>query len=451
MATAVPQDPGIGDQALALLQDLLRIDTTNPPGAEAAAAELLADRLARDGVSSELLAPAPGRANLVARLPGDGSAGGPLLLTGHLDVVSPESAEWKHPPFAGHVEGGWLYGRGALDMKNHVAACAAVMAGLRRAGLTLKRDVLFAAVADEEAGCELGSKFLVERHPDKVRADWALGEAGGFTFRVGKERLYPIQVAQKGAAWLQMKARGQSGHGSIPREDNANFRIARALMRLCNRPLPVHLTPAAKNVLRAFGSALGFPSSLGLRLLERPALTDALLASLVPDPKARRLLSAMLHNTVSPVGLRAGHSPNVIPSEAVASLDGRFLPGQTSSDLLRELAEVVDDPDITFEIQKELAPVEATPDTPLFSLLCDALRAVDSEAIPFPSLVPGFTDASQFARLGTTYYGFTPVVFPPESTAAFADLVHGRDERIPVEGFKQGVRALWDVVVRFCS
>jgi acetylornithine deacetylase/succinyl-diaminopimelate desuccinylase-like protein len=451
MATAVPQDPGVGDQALALLQDLLRIDTTNPPGAEAAAAQLLADRLSRDGVSSELLAPAAGRANLVARLPGDGSAGGPLLLTGHLDVVPAEPTEWRHPPFEGHVEGGWLYGRGALDMKNHVAACAAVVAGLRRAGLTLKRDVLFAAVADEETGCELGSRFLVERHPEKVRAEWALGEAGGFTFRMGKKRLYPIQVAQKGASWLQMTARGPSGHGSIPREENANLKLARALMRLGNRPLPARVTPAAKRVLRAFGAALGFPSSLGLRLMERPALTDALLESLVPDPKARRLLSAMLHNTVSPVGLRAGHSPNVIPSEAVASLDGRFLPGQTSSDLLRELAEVVGDPAITFEVHQELAPVEAPADTPLFSLLCDALRAVDSEAIPFPSLVPGFTDASQFARLGTTYYGFTPVVFPPESTAAFADLVHGRDERIPVEGFKLGVRALWEVVVRFCS
>lgn len=450
MGTSVPQDPGLGDQALALLQDLLRIDTSNPPGQEAAAAQLLADRLAADGVSSELLASAPGRANLVARLRGDGSSGGPLLLTGHLDVVPADPAEWRHPPFAGLVEDGWLYGRGALDMKNHVAACAAVIAGLKRAGLTLKRDVLFAAVCDEELGCERGSKFLVEQHPEKVRAEWALGEAGGFTMRVGARRLYPIQVAQKGVAWLQMMARGPSGHGSIPREDNANLKLARALMRLGNRPLPVHVTPAAKGVLRAFGAGLGFPSSLGLRLMERPALTDALLESLVADPNARRTLSAMLRNTVSPVGLQAGRSPNVIPGEAAASLDGRFLPGQTSKDLLRELAEVVDDPSITFEVRTELPPVEAPAETPLYGLLCEALRAADPEAMPFPCLVTGFTDACQFARLGTTYYGFTPVVFPEDSTAAFADLIHGKDERIPVEGFKRGVQALWEVVVRFC-
>jgi acetylornithine deacetylase/succinyl-diaminopimelate desuccinylase-like protein len=291
MATPVALDSALEEQAVALLQELLRIDTTNPPGNEGVAAQLLSDHLAPHGLCPELFFAVPGRGNLVARLKGDGSAGGPLLLTGHLDVVPAVPAEWRHPPFSGHVEDGWLYGRGAVDMKNHVAACAVVMEGLCRAGLSLKRDVIFAAVADEEAACEHGSKFLVEQHPDKVRAEWALGEAGGFTFSFGDRRLYPIQVAQKGVAWLRMKARGACGHGSIPRDDNANLRLARALMRLGNRPLPVHIGPVAKRMLESFGRASGFPARLGLSLLARPALTDLLLESLVPQEKARRALS----------------------------------------------------------------------------------------------------------------------------------------------------------------
>jgi acetylornithine deacetylase/succinyl-diaminopimelate desuccinylase-like protein len=450
MATTVGLDAPLAEQAVALLQELLRIDTTNPPGNEASAAQLLADRLAPHGLSPELILAAPGRGNLVVRLKGDGSAGGPLLLTGHLDVVPADEGEWKHPPFAAFIEDGWLWGRGAVDMKNHVAACAVVMMGLARAGLELKRDVIFAAVADEEAGCDFGSKYLVESHPEKVRAEWALGEAGGFTFRLGEKRLYPIQVAQKGVAWLTLKARGVSAHGSIPREDNANLKLARALMRLGNQPLPVHVTAGAKRMLEAFGRARGFPSSLGLKLLAHPSLTDLLLESLVPEVKVRRSLSAVLRNTVAPTRLCSGSAPNVIPSEASATLDGRVLPGQTTADLLRELAAVVDDDEVTFEVHHELAAVEASPETPLFRLLCDAVREMDPQGVPFPNLIPGFTDASHFARLGTTFYGFSPIVFPPDSTAAFTDLLHGKDERIPVDGFKQGLRALWDVVVRFC-
>lgn len=442
--------PTIPDDAVALLAALIRIDTSNPPGREAAAAELLAQELRRDGYEPVVREAAPGRSNLIIRRKGDGTGGGPLMLTGHLDVVPADASAWKHPPFAADVADGWLWGRGAVDMKNHLAACAMVMRQLAREDVRLKRDVIFAAVADEEAGCRLGSQFLVDEHPDLVRAEWALGEVGGFTVFLGGRRLYPIQVAHKGAAWLTMRARGTAGHGSIPREDSAPQRLARAIMRLGNMPLPVHVCAPTRRMLDALSQAQGLGPRLAMTLLQRPALTDFVLQSLVTDEKARRMLGAVLRNTAAATELRAGQGPNVLPPFAEATVDGRLLPGQASADLLRELAEIVDDEQVTFEVRHEIAAGETPSDTLLYRKIEETLRAMDPDGVPFPQIIPGFTDASAFAKLGVRTYGFTPMVLP-DGKIPFADLPHGVDERIPIEGFKTGVQALWDLVLAFCA
>ncbi len=436
------------DEALELLRALLRLDTTNPPGHERAAAELLADALAQDGLEPKLHDSAPGRTNLVARLKGTGNKP-PLLLTAHLDVVAAEPSRWKHPPFGAVIDDGWLYGRGAVDMKNMAAMSATVLRVLKREGAKLERDLIFAAVADEEAGCALGSQYLVDHHADEVRAEYALGEIGGFTLPMVGRRLYPIQVAQKGMVWVKARVLGTPGHGSMPREDNAVVGLAAALAKLVPDALPVHLTPAFTAFLRGVAQTQPRLARVVLPLVLTPAVAPLLLKAL-PDAGTARAMSALLRNTATPTVLRAGEKTNVIPSYAEAEIDGRTVPGQTVAGFLEEVSRVLG-PDVKLDVMRSLDPVAASPDSPMFSTLCDAVRAMDPEGIPVPYLIPGFTDAAAFSKLGTTYYGFAPICFPKEPRVSFSELFHGDDERIPVEGFSKGLDALLFAVRRWCG
>lgn len=437
--------PDYEAEALQLLVSLLRLDTSNPPGNERPAAELCAEWLRRDGLEPEFLEAAPRRTNLVCRLRGTGEAP-PLMLTAHLDVVPPGEG-WTHPPFAGEEHGGFLWGRGALDMKHHVAMSVTVLRALARSGARLRRDVLLVLTADEEAGCELGSKWLVDHHADKVKAEYALGEIGGFTLHLEGKRFYPIQIAQKGALWLKARARGEGGHGSMPRENTAVGTLAEALARITKRQLPFHVPDATRAFVTEVQRAVGFPKSVVLGALLQPRLAKKLL-SVLPDRALARTFHAVLANTATPTLLEAGDKINVIPCTAEADLDARTLPGPAGALLLDELRALVG-PGIEFEVLKELPAVEASPHTPLFAALGDAIRRADPEGIPVPYLIPGFTDALAFSRNGTTYYGFAPVGLPPG--LKFAELYHNVDERIPVEGFRQGLRILHDAVRTFCS
>ena len=243
-----------GEAVVELLRALLRFDTTNPPGNEAECIEFLADTLRGAGVEPRVLSPAPGRANLVARLPGGDGGAPPLLLNGHVDVVAAEAGRWRHPPFAGEVHDGVIWGRGAVDMKQMVAMSVATVGLLARLGLPLRRHLKLAAVADEEAGCALGSAWLVDHHPDKVRAGHALGEVGGATFYLSGRPFYPVQVAEKGIAWLRAWADGTTGHGSIPHENNAVVRLSEFLARAGRRRLPLHASPEARSQAMPFSA-----------------------------------------------------------------------------------------------------------------------------------------------------------------------------------------------------
>jgi acetylornithine deacetylase/succinyl-diaminopimelate desuccinylase-like protein len=307
-------------------------------------------------------------------------------------------------------------------------------------------------MVDEEAGCDLGSRFLVDHHPELVRAEFALGEAGGFSVRLDGRVLYPIQVAEKGAAWMRLRARGRPGHGSMPRlgprEDNAVGRIGAAVARLASTRLPQHRTAVVDAYLRAIAATQKFPRSLLLRHLHRRAVANLVLGR-TPDRGAAAALAAVLSNTATPTVLRAGGKINVVPGVAEAEVDGRFLPGQTAADLVAEVRRVVGD-DLEIEVLREMPPVETEPHSDLWDLMVDALRRADPEGVAIPCCVPGFTDAKSWARLGCRSYGFMPLRFPDDGTR-FGDLYHGHDERIPVDGLRWGTSVLYDVVRRFCQ
>jgi acetylornithine deacetylase/succinyl-diaminopimelate desuccinylase-like protein len=444
-------------EATALLQTLLRIDTTNPPGNETQAARVLQEVLAADGLESELLESVPGRGNLVCRLEccpeGDRPAEPPLLLATHLDVVpAGDPGRWTRAPFSGDLHGGLIWGRGAVDMKNMVAMSAMVIKLLRRREARLRRDVIFVAVADEEAGCTHGSRFLVENHPDRVRAGYALGEVGGYPVTIGRARVMLVQTAEKGLCWLRVTARGPAGHGSMPRPDSAVVRLARALARLGQRSLPQHNTPPVEAFIRQVASLQPLPHRLVLPRLLNPRLSGPILDRLFPDRSKAANLRALLHNTVAPTVLRAGEATNVIPDEAVAELDGRTLPGQRPEDLIRELRELCgDELELEFEVLRE-APgaVNYPPDSPLWDCIRSVVRRHDRGLTVVPYMIPGFTDAKYFGLLGARWYGFAPVRLDPESGLSFGDLFHGVDERIPEDGFHWGLQALHEVVESFC-
>ena len=251
----------LGDEAVKHLQALIRIDTTNPPGNETPAAEYMGALLDAAGLPPTLIGETPERKNCIARLKGSGEKP-PLLLCAHLDVVPAEAESWKHPPFGGEIHDGYIWGRGAIDMKHMAVMSALVVARLKQDGIKLVRDVIFAGVADEEAGCDRGSRFLVENHPDRVRAEYAIGEVGGATVHLGDGRaIYPVQIAEKGIVWMKLKARGSPGHGSMPRDDNAVVRLSEAVAKLGRTRLPHHLTPVAAGYLDALAETQGFPRS----------------------------------------------------------------------------------------------------------------------------------------------------------------------------------------------
>ncbi|HEY2512142.1 MAG TPA: M20/M25/M40 family metallo-hydrolase, partial [Polyangiaceae bacterium] len=338
-----------GDRCIALLQDLLRIPTvnrgTNEPGDgnERPAAERIAAFLREGGVEPKLLERTPNRTNLVARLRAKDESGsrGPLLLNAHLDVVEADETRWKHPPFGGEIHDGWLWGRGAIDMKHMAAMSACVMVLLAREGLALQRDVIFAAVADEEAACNQGSLFLVSEHPDEVRAEYVLGEIGAFSLHLFGRTFYPIQVAEKGICWVRASFEGNPGHGSLPNSDSAVNRLARGIARLSRRRLPVHPTPIVRGFIEQIAEELPRPQRDVMRRLSTPKVASLILDYLVRDPDQQRSFGAMLSNTASPTILAGGRKVNVIPGKATIDLDGRILPGQTAHSFLEELREAM--------------------------------------------------------------------------------------------------------------
>ncbi len=440
-----PDLDAVRDEAVRHLQALLRIDTTNPPGNELAAAEYLAGVLRAEGYQPIVLAAEPGRGNLIARYAGDGSAA-PLLLYSHTDVVPAEPGKWTHPPFAGDVADGSVWGRGALDMKAMVVMELMTMLLLKRSGEAARRDVIFAATADEEIDSDAGAGWLVTHHPDLVRAEYGLSEFGGYSLHIGGRRFYPIMTAEKGVCWMTIRVRGRPGHGSLPHAENAVLELARAIDRAAGRPLPLHVTPTAAEFIRRIAAVVDRPQAFGLRALLNP-ITHGLAARLSGDGLGESL-RASLHNTVSPTQLAAGMKVNVIPSEAEATLDGRLLPGFECDTFLAELRPRLG-PHVEIEVDHYSPPLEVPADTPLFRVIESSLRRHDPDGIAVPYLLSGATDAKLFSQLGMRCYGFSPLKLRPDEP--FDHLIHAHDERVSVEALSFGVQVLYDTVRNFCQ
>ena len=430
-------------EAIGLFKDLLRIDTTNPPGNERPAADLIAKILEREGIPFVIEESAPTRASLVARLKGTGKKG-PLLLNGHLDVVPADPEHWKHPPFAAEEAEGCIWGRGAIDMKNMVAMSLMTMVLLKRSGAVLDRDLIFAAVADEEAGSRLGAVHLVEKHPDLVRSEYVLNEVGGHTLHMGPSRFYPVQVSEKGICWFTMKAKGEPGHGSMPHGKNAVVRLSKAIAKLGKTRLPQHNTAVVDGFLRALAKGAPMPQSLALPGLLEPRLAGFLLDVLgKANPDQAMGINAMLRNTTSPTMLEAGRKVNVIPATATATIDGRTIPGQSVADFLAEVRKVVGD-DLELTVLEQHEGTVFPSDTPVYETIRKVLGRHDPGATVVPYMIPGFTDSFAYARLGAVCYGFSPTKLGPELN--FTRMYHGHDERIPKDGFTWGLHVLFETV-----
>jgi acetylornithine deacetylase/succinyl-diaminopimelate desuccinylase-like protein len=462
-----------GDELIETLRDLIRIPSVNPPSAaapdgETRAARWIASALEDAGLQPEILELVDGRGSVIARLRGDGSGGEPLLLLSHLDVVPAPPELWTHDPFAADVAEGYVWGRGAVDMKNLLAmelTVVRMLAAETRAdgrdprtdpvpGLT--RDVILAATADEEAGGLNGIGWIVAERPELIRAAGAINEIGGIATTFGGRRFYPIGVAEKGYAVYRLTVHGTWGHGSLPREDNAIVRAATVVTRLAvpGAPRP---TPTMRTFLDRVADELSGDDGLAgsVRLIrglasEEPRLVEAALDT-VCDPASARMLRALLRDTISPTIIHSGLKYNVIPGEATVEVDCRVLPGTTEDDMreivegrLGDLAGHVD-----VELVIHAPAVDAPVDHPLFALLERTIVDHDPAGIPVPFMVPFATDAKHTATLGIPTYGFAPLQLDPAEQ--FVDRFHGVDERVGVDALRWGLPVLYDVVRRYCG
>ncbi|ALO92822.1 hypothetical protein SHL15_1658 [Streptomyces hygroscopicus subsp. limoneus] len=421
------------DEVVDLCRELIRFDTSNygdhsGPG-ERKAAEWVAEKLAEVGLEPKIYESHPGRASTVARIEGEDPSRPALLIHGHLDVVPANAVDWTHQPFSGEIADGCVWGRGAVDMKDMDAMTLAVVRDRLRSGRRPPRDIVVAFLADEEAGGTYGARYLVDHHPELFEGvTEAISEVGGFSFTVDEQRrLYLIQTAEKGMHWMKLTVAGTAGHGSMIHRDNAITELSEAVARVGRHKFPVRVTKTTRAFLDELGDALGTELD--------PEDMESTLAKLGGIAK---LIGATLSNTANPTQLTAGYKVNVIPGEATAHIDGRFLPGH-EEEFLADLDRLLG-PRVRREDVHADKAVETTFDGALVEAMQAALLAEDPTAKAIPYMLSGGTDAKSFDDLGIRGFGFAPLKLPPELD--FAGMFHGVDERVPVDGLQFGVRVL---------
>ncbi len=424
--------PTAQQEVAGLASDLIRIDTTNTgddsgPG-ERTAAEHVAGLLAEVGLEPVLLESRPKRASVVARIEGEDRSRPGLLIHGHLDVVPADAADWQVHPLSGEIDGGCVWGRGAVDMKDMDAMMLAVVRQRLREGRKPPRDITLAFLADEEAGGNHGASWLVDNHPELFDGvTEGIGEVGGFSTVIGGQRLYLLQTAEKGMAWLRLLARGRAGHGSMLNNENAVTELAEAVARIGRHEWPVRLTPSVTAFLQAAADALNITFS------ENDP--SAVLSKIGP---LARMVGATLTNTSNPTMLAAGYKVNVVPQTASAQIDGRFLPGY-QDEFLAEIDDLIG-PALRREFVNNAIALETTFDGDLCDAMVRALNDTDPEGKVVPYCLSGGTDAKHFSRLGIRCFGFTPLRLPADLD--FSAMFHGVDERVPVDALEFGTTVL---------
>ena len=428
---ATPVTPA-QDEVADLCSDLIRIDTSNRgdnsgPG-ERQAAEHVAALLADVGIAPTILESDKGRASVIARIPGEDQTRPALLIHGHLDVVPAHAPDWQVDPFSGEIKDGCVWGRGAVDMKDMDAMMLAVVRQRMREGRRPPRDVVLAFLADEEAGGSYGARWLVDNHSDLFEGvTEAIGEVGGFSVTLAGRRLYVVQIAEKGMAWMRLTAHGTAGHGSMLQPNNAITELAETVARIGRHDWPVRLTPAVEEFMAAACAAFGVEYSLETL----PQLLDKV-------GSMSKLTGATLRNTLNPTVLNAGYKVNVIPQVATADVDGRFLPGH-EAEFYAEVDNLLG-PHVTREFIHNDIALETTFDGPLCDAMTAALLAEDPDGTVIPYCLSGGTDAKSFSRLGIRCFGFAPLQLPADLD--FSGMFHGVDERVPVTALQFGTRVL---------
>ena len=442
--------PAYRAETIARLQTLIRFDTTNPPGNELALAQYLAKTLEDEGIETSLFVPVEGRAAVIARIRGNGSRR-PAMLMAHMDVVGVERDKWSCDPFEGVVRDGYLYGRGAIDDKGMLAANLMAMLLLKRcvvnAGISLERDVVFLATSDEETGGEMGIKWVVKEHRDLIDAEFALNEGGRTRIIAGGKRYLAIQTAEKIPHMVTITARGPAGHAAIPLDDNAIFRLGRALAKLGEYREPVSLNVTTR---RFFGEL----SRMWPVEEQRAAMADLVSADAAASARGAHVLSAVpvfnavMRNGISATRITGGVAGNVIPAEASAVLNVRTIPGHSIDEIVGRLVECVADPlvDVTLAVRGEEAPA-SNPDSAMFEAIAAAAKDLDPDITVVPYLSTGGTDSAHLRRNGIDSYGILP--FPMEQPDE--ERMHGHDERVPIESLHFGTRLIYESIRRVAT
>ena len=445
----------IEEEVTNLLSDLIRINTTNPPGNETEAVKFLTKNLEKEGFACEVFESAPGRGSLITRLKGTGE-GPSLLLLSHLDVVAANPKEWSVDPFAGVVKDGFVWGRGAIDMKSMTAMEVMVMKLLKRNNVRLKGDVILAATADEEKGGEAGAGWLVKNYPDKVKADYVINEGGGLAIPINDKNIYTIQTAEKGILWFKVKAKGRPGHGSVPgAADNAILRMNKIVEKLGNYRAKMTVVPTVRQFLSEVAKESPLLQQAANMILQNPEVADQILDMLAQKDKVMaEELRARLRMTIAPTIIHGGVKENIIPSECEAVFDCRILPGQTPEQAMEEikalLKDVVDLEKVEFETIQANEPSESPTNTPLYEEIINVLKEFEPNCSVAPILLTGGTDSRFFRKLGTVCYGFQPL----RADMPYGEIlktVHGIDERISIENLVFGTSVLYNVVERFLT
>ncbi|MEM3578263.1 MAG: M20/M25/M40 family metallo-hydrolase [Candidatus Bathyarchaeia archaeon] len=442
-------------EVTSLLSGLIRINTTNPPGNETEAAKYVAKTLEKDGFKCELFESAPGRGSVITRLKGSGEKPS-LLLLSHLDVVAANPKEWSVDPFSGMVNDGFVWGRGALDMKSMTAIEIMVMKLLKRNRVKLKGDVILAATADEEKGGEAGAGWLVRNYPEKVRAGYVINEGGGFAIPADDGRnIYTIQTSEKGILWLKIKAKGRPGHGSKPGlADNAIIRINKVVDKLGNYRSAISLTSTTKYYLEAIAEGNKQLKPYLSSILKKPAEADKVLDELSKmDRAVAEDIRAMLRMTIAPTMIHGGVKENIIPSECEAVFDCRILPGKTTAQAMEEIKELLKDVNLEkleFEKIQANEPSESPMNTPLYKSIVETLREFEPNCLAAPLMLTGGTDSRFFRALGSVCYGFQPM----QADLPYGEIlkmVHGIDEHISIQNLIFGTSVLYNVVEKFMA
>ena len=471
----------VEEDAVQLLQNLIQIDTRNfgDDGTEIEAVKLIKEKFDEVGITYEIVEPKAGRGNIIARIPGDGSSDkGPLLLNSHLDTVRAprekwEEEGWKHDPFGGVIdeEDGCLYGRGAVDMKNMAAMCVAIFRFVKKNNIVLSRDLIFAGVADEERSeSAWGAKYLVNNRPELVEADVVFSEVGGFSMQLIGREVFPIQIAEKGMARIKITAHGPGGHGSLFHKVNPIATIGVVAQKLHTYHLPLRVNVANRATIESMAGIMSFPVSTLFRQVLNSSVSSFIRKRFLTEDQESSI-GPLLHNTANPVLVEGGDQMNQIPTTARLIVDCRILPESTADDVMEEIRQLLGpsrfqpsqgpdgeelQPELTIENLISRESCYQDPSEPACQEVLSTIRkVVSSRADGSPiitNLIPGGTDLLYYSKHPTrrpVCIGFTPVRMP--AGMKFAALFHGTNERIPVDGFKWGVRTLTEVVCDLCS